>query len=270
MEITNETLLRVACEAAGAAAKIHKKYAAEGFNSASKSAAYDLVTNVDTESEHAVVDVIKESFPNHNIVGEEHDYNETASDYAWFIDPLDGTNNFTKGIPHYSVSLGCAKKGRLHLGVVIDTAKDELFYAVRGEGAFFGEVPIRVSEVSSLGGAMLYTGFYYDRGEYMRGTLKAIESFFQESILGIRRSGSAALDLCYLACGRADGFWEHYLSPWDTAAGVCILQEAGGLVTDFRSQPLPLSPSTIVASNHLIHNDMLTIISNSYPAELFG
>ena len=269
MDRTNGMLLDAACEAALTAEKIHKKYAAEGVRSASKSAVYDLVTNVDTESEQAVVEVLQNFFPDHNIVGEENQYRETDSPYTWFIDPLDGTNNFTKGIPHYSVSLGLAKNGFFHAGVVLDTAKNELFKAVRGEGAFFGDIPIRVSDVSSLEGAMLYTGFHYDRGDYMRGTLRTVENFFEESILGIRRSGSAALDLCYLACGRADGFWEHYLSPWDTAAGVCILQEAGGTVTDFRNRNLPLSPSTIIASNSRLHNAMLSVISHTYPAELF-
>lgn len=259
----------VALEAAEAAVQIHLEYFTGGFTTASKAEQHhNLVTSADVEAEKAVVEVIRGYYPEHNLFGEEGDYPSTSSDFAWYIDPLDGTNNFFKGIPHFSVSVALYRGEAPVAAAVIDSTRNERFWAHKGKGAYLDGRRIGVSTQDTLKNAMLYTGFYYDRGDKMRMTLSAIESFFSEGIMGIRRSGSAALDLCYLACGRCDGFWEHYLSPWDTAAGRCIIEEAGGIVTDRNHRPLPLDRGSMVfASNGLLHDELIRRAAGSYSPE---
>ena len=260
---------KVALEAAEAAVRIHLDYFSAGFTAESKNSQHhNMVTEADIEAEKAVVGVIRGYFPDHNLFGEEGEYPRTSSDFGWYIDPLDGTNNFFKGIPHFCVSLALYRKGSPLAAAVIDSTRNERFWAQAGEGAYLDGRRIRVSPHGELKNAMLYTGFYYDRGEKMRMTLAAIEAFFGEGVMGIRRSGSAALDLCYVACGRCDGFWEHFLSPWDTAAARCIIEEAGGMITDENRKSLPLDRGSMVfASNGLLHDDLLRRASLSYEEE---
>jgi myo-inositol-1(or 4)-monophosphatase len=225
-----------------------------------KSTHFDLVTAADIECEKKVVEKIRDSFPEHNILAEEHAYGETNSPFTWVIDPLDGTNNFAHRLPHYSVSIALAYKGEAVLGVVLDPERDELFQAVKGKGAALNGAPLTVTNAKTLRESLLITGFYYDRGSKMRESLGKIEEFLSLGIIDIRRLGSAALDLCYVASGRADGYFEFMLNPWDFAAGKLILEEAGGTVTDRDGKPFGIAASYVVASNGLIHAQMLEVL----------
>ncbi|MFC1594025.1 inositol monophosphatase family protein [Candidatus Omnitrophota bacterium] len=250
----------VAIEAARAAGKIHKKYFHRDIKVKTKGASYDLLTIADTEAEKAVVSVIKKYFPEHNFLGEENRYAKTDSAYTWVIDPLDGTNNFSSGMPIFCVSVALVKNGESIVGVVYDVTRDELFSAVKGHGAYLNGKRMKVSDAKTLKDSLLITGFYYDRGKLMRATLDNIHEFFQKPIRGLRRLGAAALDLCYIASGRAAGFWEFQLSPWDFAAGKLLVEEAGGKVTDDSGKKVSITKSYVVASNGTIHAAMLKVL----------
>lgn len=252
--------LETAIEAAKEAAKIHKKFFNKKFKVESKSGHFDQVTEADLEAENKIVEIIKVNFPNHNFLGEENKYEKTASEYTWIIDPLDGTNNFAHGIPIFSISIALAWNEEVIVGVVYDPLREEIFYAEKNKGAFLNGISISVSQNKNLKSSILITGFYYSRDSKMLQTLEDIKKFFLAGIIGIRRFGSAALDLCYVASGRADGFWEFFLNPWDFAAGKLILEEAGGTVTNKGGLPVKISPSYIISSNTHIHNAMLEII----------
>lgn len=246
------------------AASVHKKYFKKIKNIKTKSHSFDYLTASDIEAEAIAVKIIKKNFPEHNIFAEENTYPKTSSPFTWIIDPLDGTNNFAHNLPIFSISLALAKKDKLLLGAVYNPVQEELFFAVSGKGAYLNKKRIKVNDISSLDKALLITGFYYDRGKKMRENLKIIERFFNKNIVGIRRFGSAALDLCYLASGRVSGFWEFELSPWDFAAGKLILEEAGGKLTDEKGRNVSLFKSSyIVASNKKIHKDMLKVINGN-------
>jgi myo-inositol-1(or 4)-monophosphatase len=254
--------LDIAIKAAKIAGKIHKKYFRSNLKIKTKTTTYDLVTMADTEAEKEVVGFIKKYCPGYNFLGEENKYPKTDSAYTWIIDPLDGTNNFACGIPIFSVSIALSYKNQIIIGVIYDVTRDELFYSQKGKGAFLNAKPIRVNKVDNLKQAMFITGFYYDRGQAMIETLSVIKRFFSKNILGLRRFGSAALDLCYVACGRAAGFWEFELSPWDYAAGKLIVEEAGGKVTGQHGEKVPITEKHfIVSSNAKIHSQMLEIIN---------
>jgi myo-inositol-1(or 4)-monophosphatase len=252
--------LRTAVRAAKKAAQIHRRYFNKESFVRAKSSHYNLVTRADIEAERAIVEIIRNKFPEHNFIGEENEYAKTPSAFSWIIDPLDGTNNFAHGLPVFSVSIALAEQGELLAGVVYDPLRDELFTAEKGRGAFLNSRTISVSANSELKQSLLFTGFYYDRSLAMKRTLDDIHTFFSRGIMGLRRFGSAALDLCYVACGRADGFWEFMLNPWDFAAGALILREAGGRITDNRGTGLGLEPGYVVASNGLIHEPMLEVL----------
>lgn len=255
-----DVCLKTAVIAAKKAGDIHLDYFNKEKTVSFKSAHYDMVTKADIESEKAITTVIKGVFPGHNILAEENKYDRTPSPYTWIIDPLDGTNNFVHGIPVFSVSIALAEKDTIIMGVVYDPTRDELFCAQKGDGAKRNDKPIRVTEAKSLSESILATGFYYNRGKEMERNLENIKSFFLSGIIGIRRMGSAALDLCNVACGRLDGFWEHHLSPWDFAAGIYIVEQAGGKVTDNRNEKVKIVPSYIVSSNGRIHERILGIV----------
>ncbi len=226
-----------------------------------KGAAYNLVTEADRKSEEVILSIVREAFPDHSILSEESGASHRNSEYLWAIDPLDGTNNYAHRFPFFSVSIALWRGRTPILGVVYDPLREELFHAERGAGATLNGHPIRVTDAATLGECILATGFYYDRGEMMRRTLRQIEGFFDAQIRGIRRTGSAALDLCYVASGRLDGFWELRLSPWDFAAGGLIVQEAGGRVTDVNGTPFDLSVKNVLASNGKVHEAMLGVVS---------
>ncbi|RJP28020.1 MAG: inositol monophosphatase [Candidatus Omnitrophota bacterium] len=253
--------LKIAISAAVRAGYVHRKYFEKNIRIRNKSTSFDLVTVADVEAEREAVSFIRKNFPSHNILAEEKKYNKTLSEYTWVIDPLDGTNNFACTMPIFCSSVALRLKDEIIVGAVYDVSRNELFYAQKGKGAFLNGKRISVNNAKRLGQALLITGFYYSRGREMTDTLKAIELFFRKKILGIRRLGAAALDMCYVACGRASGFWEFELSPWDYSAGKLIIEEAGGRVTGKYGENIPLSEKHfIVSSNGKIHKDMLKVI----------
>lgn len=219
----------------------------------------DLVTIVDKLCEKAIVQRITAAFPDHDLLAEETLFEKKGSPWKWIIDPLDGTTNYFRGYPCFCVSIGLEVDGEVKLGVVYNPVLDELFHAERGEGAFLNGNPISVSRVDDLNRSFLCTGFPYDVREYADFYLRYFREFIIRSF-AIRRPGSAAIDLSYLAAGRFDGFWELKLHPWDVAAGSLIITEAGGKVTDFKGNPFGIYSGEMLASNGLIHEEMLEVI----------
>lgn len=220
----------------------------------------NMVTEADHASENLIIEMIQHEFPDHQILTEERPQIESNSGFKWIIDPLDGTTNFAHGFPFYCVSIALEYRGEIILGVVYDPQREELFHATIGGGSFLNGKKIHVTEETKLSRALLATGFPYDIGSSNEDNLKNFARFAKVA-RGIRRPGSAALDLCYLACGRIDGFWELKLSPWDTAAGKLIVEEAGGKVTDFNGEKYFIYGKYILASNGRIHNQMKRILS---------
>ncbi|MEK6532387.1 MAG: inositol monophosphatase family protein [Nitrospirota bacterium] len=255
-------LLETAIHAARQAGKVLSRYARTGFRVENKSA-IDLVTEADHAAEQCVIDVILASYPDHGFLAEERGRSgQSQSPYVWIIDPLDGTTNFTHGFPTYCVSIGLEYKKQCVLGVVYDPTRDELFSATRGGGAQVNDQPLHVSQTAQLDQALLVTGFAYNIRETPNNNLDHFARFALR-VQGLRRTGSAALDLCYVAAGRFDGFWEVKLNPWDMAAGVVILREAGGRVTDFCGQSHSLYGQELVASNGHLHDSMISVIRES-------
>ncbi len=251
---------RTAIKAAKAAGKIIQDYYLKNVDAISKKKTYDLVTKADIDAENRIISIIKDKFPEHSILTEESGEERNRSDYFWIIDPLDGTNNFYHKFPMFCVSIALYKKGKPLIGVVFDPIKKELFCAEKNRGAFLNDKQIKVSNTNSLNKSLLALGFYYERGSLMRKSLGQMKKFFYENVHGIRRTGSAALDLCYTACGRFDGYWELKLNPWDYAAGSLILTEAGGKITDTQGKRYNLIMGNVVASNGRIHKKMIQII----------
>jgi myo-inositol-1(or 4)-monophosphatase len=227
--------------------------------------AIDLVTETDREIEALIVGKLRGAFPDHLIVAEEavssgsEKARPRGDQYAWYLDPLDGTTNFAHAHPQFAVSLALARGSRLELGIVVDPIRDETFFARRGAGAQLNGERIAVSHTRRLEHSLLASGFPYDRRERADFYLAFFKAFMLRSH-GIRRAGAAALDLCYLACGRFDGFWEWKLQPWDMAAGVLIIREAGGAVTDFAARDFDLYGQQILASNGNIHAEMVEVL----------
>lgn len=254
--------LKAATDAAKQAGLLLLHYARDGFRIKHKSL-IDLVTEADHAAEQCVIDVIREYFPGHRFLAEERGaIDQSPSPYRWIIDPLDGTTNFAHGFPAYCVSIGLEYNGECVLGVVYDPTRDELFSATSGGGALVNENPIHVSQTTQLDQALLVTGFAYDIRETSNNNLDHFARFALRA-QGLRRTGSAALDLCYVAAGRFDGFWEVKLNPWDMAAGVVILREAGGKVTDLSGKPYSLYGQELVSSNGLLHDAMISVIQES-------
>ena len=259
--MSEKQFIDVVKQSARAGGAVHQKYIDKGFSIKTKSTVFDLVTDADVEAEKVIVALIRETFPNHNILGEEGKYEKTDSPYTWIIDPLDGTNNFAFKLPFFGCSVALAFEGDLIAGAVYDVSRNEMFFAEKGKGAFVNDKAISVDDTEQIEGSLMVTGFYYDRGAEMMDNLERIKQFFVRNIMGLRRLGAASLDLCYIACGRATGFWEFELSPWDFAAGKLIIEEAGGKVTGRFGEPIDnLKKSYIVASNTKIHTAMLEIL----------
>jgi len=254
-----ESLLSVAIGAARAAGDLLLQYARTGFRIEHKNP-IDLVTDADHAAEQCVIDCIRAKYPTHQILAEERGAEvQPASRYHWIIDPLDGTTNFAHGFPFYAVSIGVEYYGCGLIGVVYDATRNELFTAQAGGGARLNGAPIMVSATEHLDGALLVTGFAYDIRDTPNNNLNHFARFALKA-QGLRRTGSAALDLCYVAAGRFDGFWEVKLNPWDMAAGVIVLREAGGKVTDFSGNPHSIYQPELVASNGLVHEAMLSVL----------
>jgi myo-inositol-1(or 4)-monophosphatase len=216
----------------------------------------NLVTEMDRLSEHTVVEALLAAFPDHGIMAEEETMIRSDSGYMWIIDPIDGTTNYAHGYPCFSVSIALEHDGEIVVGVVYDPMRDELFSAQKSEGARLNGTAIRVSTVDTLIKSLLSTGFPYDRKVSEKNNLDYFHSLLMAS-QEVRRDGSAALDLCYVAAGRFDGFWELKLKPWDVAAGSLIVREAGGLISDFSGTRFSIHDDEILASNGRIHLQML-------------
>lgn len=228
----------------------------------------DLVTDADRASEALIAGRIRETFSDHRLIGEEGARGAEGSDepreaaenvpYGWLVDPLDGTTNFAHGYPHFAVAIALEREGRVVLGVVYDPMRDELFLAERGGGATLNGVPLRVTTEDRLIRSLLATGFPYDLTR--RAESEALWDAFNGQVQGVRRDGSAALNLAYVAAGRLDGFWERPLSPWDIAAGSLLVEEAGGRVSGFAGEDFSPYARQVVASNGPLHPTLLEII----------
>ena len=250
--------LSTAEAAARAGGEVASRYFRDGVTMRSKDVA-NLVSDADVEAEHAIAAVIRQAFPDHAILGEEAHAGDATAEHLWVVDPIDGTNNFAHAIPHFAVSVAYYHRGVAQCGVVLNPIRDEWHTAVRGGGAFLDGSPARVQEASRLDEAIVGVGFYYDRGAMMEATLAAIGDLKRKQIHGIRRFGTASLDLCAVGLGRYGAYFEYELSPWDFAAGRLFVEEAGGTVTTALGEPLPLTRTSLLASNGALHPAMLEV-----------
>jgi myo-inositol-1(or 4)-monophosphatase len=224
-----------------------------------KSSATDLVTIADTQSESFIINKIKARFPDHDIIAEESDLKQIGSDYRWVIDPLDGTTNFVHNLPIFAVSIGLQFKKETIAAVVYNPAANKSFCAYKNGGAFLNNQPIKIRSSKTLSESLLVTGFPYTKDErWDKGFILFKELYGKTR--GVRRLGAAALDLCFIAMGRFEGFWEFGLQPWDICAGGLIVEEAGGRVSDWDGSPMPFSGHRVLATNGYIHDEMLEIL----------
>lgn len=256
--------LETAITAARAGAKVLTHYLGKAEVNFKEGSTQNLVTQADVEAEAAIVDVIRRQFPSHAILGEEGGGDvdvDFHAEHLWIIDPLDGTTNYVHRIPQFCTAVAYASRGVVQAGVVLDPCRQELFHAVRGAGAFLNDQPISVSQNGAFTEAVIATGFYYDRGEMMRQTLASIEKLFENNVRGVRRLGAAALDLCWVACGRWEGFFEYQLSPWDYAASSIIVEEAGGRCADRLGNPLKIESGNVIATNASLFDDIRSVVA---------
>lgn len=254
-----DELKEVLFNASKQAGEIIRNYFQGTFKVDTKDTINNLVTEVDNLAEEKIIQIIKKHYPTHSIISEEIGELIQDSEYQWVIDPIDGTVNFAHGIPICCVSIGLLYKGELKYGVVYNPIMEELFFAEKGKGAYLNDEKITVSSKNEFKKACLVTGFPYKWPKAYENPIKVFERIIMEG-LPVRRLGSAAIDLCWVACGRFDGFWEYNLNPWDVAAGYLIVQEAGGKITNFDGDPYDVNDKETLATNGLIHNDMLKII----------
>ena len=228
---------------------------------------HDYVSEVDRNAEKIICSSITKFFPDHSILGEEYgNSGANDSDFVWIVDPLDGTTNFLRSIPHYAVSIGLLYNNELIVGVVYDPTKNDLFFAQKGQGAFLNKTKISVNHKASIQGALIATGIPYNGKnlQEISSFTSTMEGLLALQTSGIRRLGAAALDLAYIACGRYDGFWEANLKPWDIAAGVLLITEAGGIVTDLNGGYNYMKSGNILAANQHVHNSMLAVTKTHY------
>ncbi len=250
--------LKAAKEAAHKAGRMLK----ENFHEAreiSFKGVVDLVTNFDNQSQKIIFQHLSRCFPDHDFLAEEGLDKTRGSEFQWIIDPLDGTTNYAHSFPVFTVSVALEAKGEVTLGVVYDPMREDTFWAIKGDGAYLNRRKIKVSPIDDLNQSLLATGFPYDIRVSDVNNISHFNNFLIRA-QAIRRCGSAAMDLCYVACGRFDGFWELKLKPWDMAAGALIVQEAGGRVSDFHGQEFSLTGSELLASNGLIHQQMVEVL----------
>lgn len=236
---------------------------AAGVSVRSKAPA-DMVTEADTQSEQCIVDLIRASFPDHAILAEETHSQLIDAEHLWIIDPLDGTTNFVHNLPHVAVSVAYYHAGQPEVGVVYNPMRDDWYEATRGAGATHNGDPAQTSS-SALDESLVGVGFYYDRGAMMQATLRAVQQLFEREVHGVRRFGTAALDLCQVGTGQFGAFFEYQLSPWDFAAGRLFVQEAGGVVTDCLGDALQIRTSSVFAASTRLHADVLPIVRSHCP-----
>jgi myo-inositol-1(or 4)-monophosphatase len=220
----------------------------------------DVVTEVDKLSEQIIIEDIRKAYPNHSILGEESGLEKKGGDYCWVIDPIDGTKNFINGIPHFCISIAVKKGDQLEVGLVYDPIRQELFTATRGKGAQLNNRRIRVSNTKKLENALVGTGFPFRHDDEMPKYLNTFNKILPQ-VSDIRRAGAAALDLAYVASGRLDAYWEPLLGPWDIAAGALIVQEAGGVISDFKGEKDFLASGNVVTSNIKLHPLILDLVN---------
>jgi len=245
MTMNYQPQLDLADRAAREAAEILLQYF--GHVDIREKSTQNLVTQADLESEQRIAELILQQFPGHTLMQEETEFTgDVAAEHLWVVDPLDATNNYAHGIPHFCISIAYAQRGEVQVGVVYDPLRKEMFRAARGQGATLNGQPIRVSQPTGLNRSIISTGFYYERDRTMEKTLEAIRRLFVANVRGIRRMGAAALDLSWVACGRFQGFFEYKLAPWDYAAGALLVTEAGGVCLDRSGQPLRLPSGSVL------------------------
>jgi myo-inositol-1(or 4)-monophosphatase len=261
--------LRVAIDAARAAGELILPLFYTGIAFRAKGsdpqATADLVTDADVKAEYLIAEVIRKAYPAHAILGEELHPSTMAAEHLWIIDPIDGTNNFAHQIAHFAISIAYYRAGRAECGVVYNPAHNEWYTTARGQGAWHNDRRVHVADESRLDQVLIGMGFYYDRGAMMEATLAAIHELFKRNIHGIRRFGTASLDLAYVATGRYGAYFEYELSPWDFAAGRLLVEEAGGLVSTCTGAPLLLAKSGILASNGPLHPAVLETVYRHLP-----
>lgn len=252
-----ETSMEIAREAGG----VLCRYFERGIGFEYKGA-HDLITAADRASEELVVERLRSHFPTHSIIGEETGSHDGSSEYCWYVDPLDGTTNFAHGFPVFNVTLALERAGELVTGVIYDPTRPEMFAAERGGGAYLNNRRIAVSKVERLDESLLATGF----PNWRRHRDVNVHFFHQVAMVshGVRRAGSAAIDLAYVSCGRLDGFWEFGLNPWDVAAGIVLIEEAGGRVTDMRGRAARLGKPHILATNAAIHEQVRELFAEVF------
>lgn len=250
------TLIKAAREAG----KIIKENFSGTYQIKSKDSVSNLVTEIDNKSEAKIIEVIKNDFPGHNILSEEIGAITFESDTKWIIDPIDGTINYAHSIPLCCVSIGIEKAGELVMGAIYNPMSEEFFFAETGKGSFLNDSKISVSRTKKVESALLVTGFPYNINKNPNKPLEVFGKFILSDV-PVRRLGSAALDICWVAAGRFDGFWEYRLNPWDVAAGVLILKEAGGKISDFKGGEYSIYGEEILGTNGLIHDEMLQIMN---------
>ena len=224
----------------------------------------DMVTEADLAAEKTIVDLIRTSYPDHSILAEESHVAEADAEHLWVIDPLDGTTNFVHGLPHVGISIAYYNSGIPKVGVVHNPILNDWYVAIAGEGALVNDVRANVVN-TAIAESLIAVGFYYDRGNMMRSTLAAIEELFEQQIHGIRRMGTASLDLCMVGTGQFAGFFEYQLSPWDFAAGRLFVEEAGGTVTTCKGEPLPLAVTSVLATSPSITASVQQITTTHHP-----
>ncbi len=224
-----------------------------------KSNSSDFVTNIDKAAEKVIVDFIKKEYPTHNILAEESGSESKGSEYTWVIDPLDGTMNFAHGLPIFSVSIGVLKKDEIIAGVIYDVMNNVIFSSEQGSGAFQNGQKIMVSENPELSKSLLVTGFPYNIKDNPDFAIERFNKFLINS-RGVRRLGSAAIDMCYVANGAFDGFWEVNLQPWDVCAGMLLIKEAGGEISNFTNDKIDIYAKQLLATNGKVHDKMLEIL----------
>lgn len=261
MNLTPE--LALAKKAAEAAGDIIRKYFEQGISSETKTQdgnQQGQVTQADVEAERVIASLILDEFPSHQILAEEeHALAGESAEHLWIIDPIDGTNNFAHGIPHFAVSIAYYRDGQPSCGVVYEPVRDDWYVTSAGQGSWYNGEPAKVSRESRLDETLVALGFYYDRGEMMKHTLTTMQELFEQQVRGVRRFGSATLDLVYVGTGRFGGYFEYTLSPWDFAAARLFVEEAGGKVSDCFGNELKLQKTSVLATNSILHGAMLDI-----------